>query len=956
MKKILSFLAAGLMVLSLHATQSNFIKNGKFSQGNKFWQLSPAEKNAITIDNADFISSNNSVCLSHKNKVKRESYISQKIKLNPFSQYNLSFWLKTDATGIGRVSIVENGSALFAGETLRTRNKWQKYTIPFQTSQKGDIDILLRMSLRNTAGNVWFDDIQVSNAKGSYTGKDGFKNIALNKTYKLSPAPSYKLCTDVNDKTQLTDGKLTTGYFWAQKSTVGWWRIGDKPAVITLDLEKTEPISGVAFSTAARLKGGVKMPSSIMVEVSEDGKKFFPVGDLAIDLSDTEIPKGLDGYHTYTYRASKLKTKGRYVRFSVLGPRGTMFCDEIEIYQGPNELLKMELTGTSRGSTKLTKTMLVNLGVKKQLIADWHQLNKIIKNSKIGNNEKQTLLKKANKLKLKVQSYSFKGNPLKFKAIVPLNQVHRDVLSLYAELLRAEKLPVFSVWHKYRYAPLSVFEHPEKSCPSLKVRMLRNEHRSETLNFSNLAGKAVNVKFQISGIPKNIIKAFKVEYVGSRENKVVATALIPLLPKNKFWETSVPSGMTRQIWFDFYPKNTATGKYSGKIKVICGKITKNIPITLNLSKYALPAKTALKTGIWAYTCMNYCAVTPKTHDYAVQDLKDHLINAPWLRSDVPEKECLDAQGNVVRIKTAKFDKWMQEYPNSARYNIFFPVRPHAVKGSKLPHTIAGFKRGTKEFKKAVSQWAKLWENHAKKKGLTKGQLSILFVDEPLKPIQYQTTKDWTEAFKNGTDYVTLWCDFSLSPENDTLFAQNKKIAFDSIKNCDYFCPSLKEFRNLKATRDLYKQLNKNKNKELQFYMCAGPNRHFDPSYFRLQPWHCFAQDAVGSHFWAYSDTGGNSWNEYLDPNSRGSFALIYATPDTITTTKHWEGLREGIQDYRYLEMLNKKSKNKGKKLTKDMLKKAEKVTKYKYTVQWAENTPCELADQTRLKILDEIEK
>ena len=954
MKKILSFLTVSLTVLSLHAAQNSFIKNGKFSHGSKFWSLSPAEKNAITIDNADFVSSSSSVRLSHKNKVKRESCISQKIKLKPFTQYNLSFWLKTDATGIGRVSVVENGSALFAGEVLRTRNKWQKYTIPFQTSQEGEVDIYLRMSLRNSAGKAWFDDVQLSTAEGSHINKADLKNIALNKTYKLSPAPNYKLCTDANDKTQLTDGKFTTGYFWGQKSTVGWWRIGDKPAVIILDLEKIEPISGVSYSTAARPKAGAKLPSSIMVEVSEDGKKFFPVGDLAIDISDTEIPKGLDAYHTYKYQATKLKTKGRYVRFTVLGPRGIMFCDEIEVYRGPDKFLKLELTGTSRSSTKLTKAMLINLGTKKRLSADWHQLNKIIKNSKISNKEKQLLLTKADELKQKIQSYSFKGDPLKFKAIVPLNKVHNDILSLYAELLRAEKMPEFLVWHKYRYAPLSIFERPEKSCTPLQVRMLRNEHRAETLNFTNASDKELKVKLQISGMPENIIKAFNVEYVDTRENKIVATALLPLALKNGFWETSVPSGMTRQIWFDFYPKTTAAGKYSGKVNVLCGKITKNIPITLNLSKYTLPNKTALKTGIWAYTCMNYCAVTPKTHDYAVQDIKDHLINAPWFRSNVPGKECLDAEGNVARIKTEKFDKWMQEYPNSARYNIFFPVRPFAQKGSKLPHAIAGFKRGTKEFRKAVAQWAKLWEKHAKKKGLAKGQLSILFVDEPLKPILYQTTKDWTEAFKAGTDYVTLWCDFSLAPEDSSLFAKNKKIAFDSLKCCDYFCPSLKEYNNVKASRNLYEKLNKDKNKELQFYMCAGPNRHFDPSYFRLQPWHCFAHGAVGSHFWAYSDTGGDSWNEYLTPNSRGSFALIYATPDKINTTKHWESLREGIQDYRYLEML--KDKSNGKRLTKDMLKKAEKVTKYKYTVPWTENTPCELADQTRLKILDEIEK
>ena len=36
-------------------------------------------------------------------------------------------------------------------------------------------------------------------------------NIALNKSYTLSPVPNYSGCTDVADATQLTDGIYTSG-------------------------------------------------------------------------------------------------------------------------------------------------------------------------------------------------------------------------------------------------------------------------------------------------------------------------------------------------------------------------------------------------------------------------------------------------------------------------------------------------------------------------------------------------------------------------------------------------------------------------------------------------------------------------------------------------------------------------------------------------------------------------
>ena len=48
------------------------------------------------------------------------------------------------------------------------------------------------------------------------------ENLALGKPYTMHPAPNYKHCTDPDDRTQLTDGVLSEGYFWVQKETVGW--------------------------------------------------------------------------------------------------------------------------------------------------------------------------------------------------------------------------------------------------------------------------------------------------------------------------------------------------------------------------------------------------------------------------------------------------------------------------------------------------------------------------------------------------------------------------------------------------------------------------------------------------------------------------------------------------------------------------------------------------------------
>ncbi len=90
-------------------------------------------------------------------------------------------------------------------------------------------------------------------------------NIALHRPYTLSPAPNYRHCTDPDDRIQLTDGRYTQGYFWTQRSTVGWQNVS--PVFIVVDLGRIAPIAGASFNTAAGV-AGVQFPTAIWVLVS----------------------------------------------------------------------------------------------------------------------------------------------------------------------------------------------------------------------------------------------------------------------------------------------------------------------------------------------------------------------------------------------------------------------------------------------------------------------------------------------------------------------------------------------------------------------------------------------------------------------------------------------------------------------------------------------------------------
>src|SRR3954471_24382804 len=87
-------------------------------------------------------------------------------------------------------------------------------------------------------------------------------NLALNRPYTLDPAPNYPFSTDTDDKTQLTDGHLSSApaVFWTQPSTVGWTNA--RPVVITIDLGSVQPIRGASFSTAGG-RAGALWPAAI---------------------------------------------------------------------------------------------------------------------------------------------------------------------------------------------------------------------------------------------------------------------------------------------------------------------------------------------------------------------------------------------------------------------------------------------------------------------------------------------------------------------------------------------------------------------------------------------------------------------------------------------------------------------------------------------------------------------
>lgn len=151
------------------------------------------------------------------------------------------------------------------------------------------------------------------------------QNLALNKPYSVAPNPNYKDTALPNDKTSLTDGKRTQGYFWKSRSTVGWKNTGK--IIVNIDLKTPNVVGKVKFSTGSYNRANVYSPSNVFVFGSLDNNSYSYLGDLSANFKNSD-----DKYNLHELELNiKASNKFRYFQLVII-PQGLYaFVDEIEI-------------------------------------------------------------------------------------------------------------------------------------------------------------------------------------------------------------------------------------------------------------------------------------------------------------------------------------------------------------------------------------------------------------------------------------------------------------------------------------------------------------------------------------------------------------------------------------------------------------------------------------------------
>lgn len=749
------------------------------------------------------------------------------------------------------------------------------------------------------------------------------QNVALGKSYMLYPAPNYSYCKDQGDSIQLTDGKKYEGPLppWRQASSVGWMNVSH--AMVTIDLGKICPISGVSVHTFFDGRINVPWPSSILVFTSDDNREFHYVCDLVNPQWPDLLPPDVSPIERqrltfYNYANGRLEAKGRFIAFAIKSER-YMFCDEIEVFKGSDGLLEKRQEGASIGDLKRYVEKMVSRWPVQVALSDelksvrWNAL-RLKAGAQIDG--------KLSKLDEEVAAFPGEGTPLgSYRAVAPLNEVHKHILQTNGEIMRAAGISGVKAWSTNRWEPLKASAIPPCDARrSLAFALMRGERRAEALNLTNAEAGDIDAGISLLGLPEGVeVKISQVEFVGAKGGKVVADALVPVEMDGSSGVVKVPSGMTRQIWLDCFSGAAAPGTYKAELKIVAGGGRPEIiPVSIRIYPQTFPKAPTLSLFTFDYTDKPYAfkGMTGRNVALAIEDMRTHYVNTAYGHRGSacwPDKADFDKEGNlVVPLRAAGFDEWVKQHEGYKNFHLYL--------GEDLQE-FAGEPVGSKRFERMVGQWITKFADHARGKGIDAGRIAIHLMDEPPRSEwSFRTNTCYGNIIRAAVPEIKLFTDafaYETAP----------KELLDMLASHNAVCPSLPDyFAKMRTVKHVIGSAAKGK-RDLWLYSCIGPGQLMDPYfYYRVSAWQCLVNNAIGEGFWCYwnyfTGDGANDWNGML--SGQTSFGLVYKTDDAIISSKRWEAVREGVEDYEYFVILKDRiDQLKGKGLKSDLVRQAD---------------------------------
>ena len=688
------------------------------------------------------------------------------------------------------------------------------------------------------------------------------QNLALHKSYTLSVSPNYPHTAPASDKTSLTDGIYTKGYFWGQATTVGWEHV---PVIITIDLENPQPISAVTFNTVRRQDQFVNFPKNIFVFASNDNNHFQYVGDAAEDTGNVRGP-----YLVKKIALTNIRAIGRYVRLSVI-PNGTfLFCDEIEVMKGNATVLSRPLI--SKDSLKLIEDSVKNVAFLKQNLKKSIGRLQNITGNKAGNTS----------LRLTRMHDELEKQDI---SEADLNNLKNEVGLINAKCSTRFTRSSFLLESYNPWDTLDQMYYPGNATSSLKynfnIPVNFVEYGSFVLMNKSTSAKTFSLNLDNKGSSSQI-ELFNALFVPSINGEEIPDPLIKVTGN-----IEIAAGYTNLLLFRITGKEPGSSNITLLIQSNGEK--KRINIKANVfDLHCDQTDQMVNANVWAY--FTSPMIKDRKND-AMSDLLDHHVNTivipPAVIPNLESKDYSTLNNYLSNIRGVENILLFMNYGQPLIRN--------------------GYKNGTflsSGWKEKFKNWFNSITGDIKANGLNNSQILLYPYDE----ISGNNVVD----FKN----LILWAKSAIPGIKfyATLADQAAVNALLPLLDVAQIHPNFSGINRLPSHKC-----------QIWIYSGSAPSRELSPySFYRLMSWQAFENDYQGIGFWNYADEGiGKNLNLVSDPliYPSNSYSVIYDGPDQQTiSTRRWEAFRLGIEDYSILQLYaNKVGEEKAKALAKEVL-------------------------------------
>ncbi len=421
---------------------------------------------------------------------------------------------------------------------------------------------------------------------------------------------------------------------------------------------------------------------------------------------------------------------------------------------------------------------------------------------------------------------------------------------------------------------------------------------------------------------------------------------------------SLEAGKNQPLWVRVsIPRGTVPGEYTGTIALEGDGFSAQVPLRVRVYAFELPDRMTCTTafGFNAGTVYHYHALKEledreavlnkyleyfaRNHISLYDPVPGHGIEVEWVKLgeeegaefDPPTRALLQEKELTPRFDWSNWDAAMESAIRERHITTFRIGIPGLGGGTYKGHrepTLLDYQLGDPEFELAFNAYAKTVEAHLRDKGWL-DMSYVYFFDEP-NPKQYQFVHDQYARLKNAAPGIGRMITERIDPV--------------LVGGPNIWCPMTSTYNHEDAEE------RRAAGDTIWWYICTHPKRPFAGVFIdhpgtdlRIWAWQTWQYDVTGLLFWnttlwttalvypdhpqnPYEDPMGWTSSPYVEgarePWGNGDGRLVYPPEaaggvasepilDGPVACYRMEMLRDGIEDYEYLAMLERLLDEKG---------------------------------------------